>query len=99
MIKEAEKFLEFAKDTREDFHEPDEQGLSFDCCLGNQLDNAFGDHIDQKMIISGEHEVVLFFKREDKPYRFNLVNLLALAKRGAESLVRDTEQGKCRKLS
>lgn len=100
MIKDAIDFLEFARGTRPDFHEPDEQGIKFIACIGTRLDNAMGDHVDPDRIAGNYQEVVLFLRREEeRNYTFNLATLLALAKRGAESLVTDTERGKCQKLS
>lgn len=81
MKKQAEQFLAFAAGTRSDFHEPDEQGIRFVGCRGSILDNAFGVHPQG-------NEVVVVCEKDGEQYEFNLANLMALAKRGAEQIVK-----------
>lgn len=85
MLEEAKTLVQFTKGTRDDCHECDEQGLSFVGCVGTQLDNAFGEQLDENAIVNGFQEVVLLLKRERTPYKFNLATLLAFAKVGDEA--------------
>ena len=89
MMKEnAWIFVEFSEDTRQDFHEPDEQGIRLKAIVGTKLDNAFGTHVDPVMLSGGFQEAVVFFERGVKKYTFNLADLCALAKIGAEEIVK-----------
>jgi hypothetical protein len=73
------------KDCRDDMHEPDQQGIKASV-IGNHLDNAFGDSILPIALDGGYQEFVVTIDREDEETgevtreRFNLANLIALAK-------------------
>lgn len=72
-----DKFYKFTRGTRHDFHEPDEQNIEFVRLQGDHLDNAFGS--------LGEcGELVVVLKKDSEEYRFNLADILGLAKTGVE---------------
>ena len=91
LLPEAEQFVAFAEGTRNDFHEPDNQGIEFVGIVGTSLDNAFGDSIRDGAIEEGFQEVILFLRRERGDeitrYKFNLANIFALAQVGAKHLI------------
>lgn len=65
---------------RPDMHEPDEQDVSARV-VGTHLDNAFGDSVAEEAIARGYQEFVVILKRAGrKEQRFNLANLIALAR-------------------
>jgi hypothetical protein len=80
--------MEFSAGTRSDFHEPDEQNIKFVGVVGTSLDNAFGDYVSEEHIAKGFQEVVVFFEKDRKQYKFNLANLLALTKAGVSQMTR-----------
>lgn len=61
---------------RPNMHEPDEQGIKVSV-IGDHLDNAFGTRIT---IDSGFQEYIVIIKRRGKQEKFNLANLIALAR-------------------
>jgi hypothetical protein len=75
---------------RPDMHEPDEQGLQARV-VGFKLDNAQGDRITEHGLEAGYQELVIVLDRlypqgGQKVERFNLADLLALARYGSEFL-------------
>jgi len=84
----AEDFKKFSEGTRSDFHEPDEQEIYFYGCIGTMLDNAFGSAINSRLLQVGSHEVVIFVRKSEQDYQFNLADIFALAKIGATQLTR-----------
>lgn len=71
----------------EDMHEPDEQGIRAHI-VGTHLDNAFGEHIDERLINTGSQEYVVIIERcpeqgHQMIERFNLATLIALARKAA----------------
>lgn len=93
MVNTARKMLEFAEGTREDFHEPDEQDIKFVGVVGTSLDNAFGDSISPDAIERGYQEVVVLCKRGRDGWKFNLADLFALAKLGAQMVMASEPTG------
>ena len=76
----------FTKNCRIDMHEPDEQEITASV-VGNIFDNAFGEDIDIKQIISGVQELVVTLKHPEMGYfKINLATLTALARIGAKYL-------------
>lgn len=77
----AEKLVKWARDhkVRDDWHEPDEQGLSARV-VGQKLDNAFGDSgfvLDDD--VDPVEMLVILRDGEGKTLRVNLASVLALA--------------------
>ena len=72
----------FTEDCREDMHEPDEQGIRA-WVVGTHLDNAFGNRIDERAIMtySQEYVVILDKVEEGKIIKLNLATLIALARK------------------
>jgi hypothetical protein len=75
---------------RRDMHEPDEQGLQARV-VGFKLDNAQGEDVTEHGLEMGYQELVvvldrLYPKGGQKVERFNLADLLALARYGSEFL-------------
>ena len=89
VIETARQFLQFAKGTRDDFHEPDEQDIHFIECCGSHLDNAFG-------VDANSREVIIRVKRGNAFYDFNLATLFALTKMGASGLLHNLKWAKSR---
>lgn len=87
MLADAQRFLKFAKGTRDDFHEPDEQGIEFRACIGTKLNNTFGECITLDAIEHSYQEVIIILERDGLPHVFNLASLLALAKKGAQLII------------
>jgi len=73
---------------RPDMHEPDEQDISVRV-IGDHLDNACGTEIREGDIIHGYQEIVVLLKRAGSLYRFNLADLIALARMAAAKLLAD----------
>ncbi len=84
----AKRPLEITAGCRPDMHEPDEQSIKAHV-VGDHLDNAFGEHIDVRMIEGRYQELVVIIERiEDakiRVERFNLASLIALARKGASA--------------
>jgi len=73
---------------RRDMHYPDEQGL-LGRVVGSKLDNSRGVDITEHGLEMGYQELVVVLDRIDKGQRverFNLADLLALARYGSEFL-------------
>jgi hypothetical protein len=69
---------------RLDMHEPDEQDVEAEV-VGTKLDNAFGEHIDERALDGGFQELVVILRRRDMEgkmlvNRINLATLIALAR-------------------
>lgn len=79
-MKDIERLLAITEGCREDMHEPDEQGLTASC-IGDRLDNAFGESIREDAILRGYQEFIVVLRRGGKTESFNLATLIALAKR------------------
>jgi hypothetical protein len=79
----ADRLLEITEGCREDMHEPDEQDLSASV-VGNHLDNAFGEDIDEGQMGRGSQEFVVFLERNGMYSKFNLATLIAFAREGAQ---------------
>lgn len=79
MRRELRRLVDFTREARPDFHEPDEQGFSA-VIHGDHLDNAMGD--DPKTNCG---EMVVELRREGKlgfdVQFFNLATLIALARK------------------
>lgn len=105
MLKDAITLLTFTDGARDDFHEPDEQGISLAGVVGTKLDNAFGERFDLERLQNGYQEAIVMLVRDTgepgvnryQDYQVNLATLIALARVGAKSLVAQNEVGKCRK--
>lgn len=65
---------------RPDMHEPDEQEVSARL-VGYHLNNAMGDGINEYAIVGGYQEYVVILERGNARERFNLADLIALARR------------------
>jgi hypothetical protein len=65
---------------RDDMHEPDEQDVKARV-VGTVLDNAHGTMIDESMIVGGRQEIVVIIDRLGRQDKFNLADLIALARR------------------
>ena len=93
-----DKLLNITYGCRIDMHEPDEQDLEVPMVIGEHLDNAFGDHIEPKLIKYGRQEYIVVMHRyknstkEVLDYSFNLATLIAYARIGAR-MVKDTRLG------
>jgi hypothetical protein len=95
-IRDAQELLTFTEGSREDFHEPDEQGIELIGLVGTKLDNAYGNSIDAKYIADGFQEAIVLLRKDTgKPglghYKnlvINLATLIALARIGAKQLTR-----------
>lgn len=92
-IELAFKWWNFTHDCREDFHEPDEQGIELQGVVGTKLDNAFGEQTIEKFLQEGYHEAVLMFHKDDETVvgehlQINLARLCALARIGAREILR-----------
>lgn len=95
---EQNSFLDFTSGVREDFHEPDEQGISFEAMVGQRLDNAMGIWIDPKAIEGGYQEAVIVLTRSRDVegmcvrthLRLNLATLLGWARSGLQSAMPST---------
>lgn len=85
--------LSFTDDARDDFHEPDEQGIRFVQAIGTRLDNAFGNAIIEDRIANDWQEVVIHLHRDPakggnpSEHFINLATLIALARLGAASIL------------
>lgn len=90
MRTEAEVLLRFTKGARDDFHEPDEQGITLVDVVGTSLDNCFGNAIISQAVSRGYQEAVVILKRlapnGAEVERFNLATLIALARIGAKTI-------------
>ena len=78
-------------DTRHDWHEPDEQGLSA-IVTGTILDNAMGDRISHELDIikdnPGTDEIRVHIRKDDSHFcSLNLATLLAVAQVGLEEIM------------
>jgi hypothetical protein len=82
MLKDAEAFAEFAADAREDFHEPDEQDISYRRVEGRKLDNAGFRELEGK-----PYECHLVLRKGKEDFVMNLADVLALAKYGSKVLL------------
>lgn len=88
MFEQWQKLVAFTKPCRHDMHEPDEQGVKV-AIVGDHLDNACGEHIDEKAIREGYQEYVVVLRRFDEETEkflecpINLASLIALARQAA----------------
>ncbi len=76
---DLERLTLITQGCRHDMHEPDEQQLSAHV-VGLHLDNANGDNIESRALEGGWQELVVVLKRDGNTHRFNLANLIALAR-------------------
>lgn len=83
----AHGFKSLAKGTRDDFHEPSKQDIRLSSMEDGVLDNAFGN-----VKLRGEALIVL--TRNGNDHVWNLANLLALAKHGANALIDRDRRGR-----
>lgn len=74
--RDLERLLEMTDGCRDDMHEPDEQDLKASV-FGDHLDNACADRVT---IDSGYQEYIVVLKRGGRMQKFNLANLIALAR-------------------
>lgn len=84
MKKMLKRLQEITNNCRFDMHEPDEQDLEARV-VGDHLDNAFGERIDEEMLEGGYQEFVVVLQKRDSQgrriiERFNLATLIALAR-------------------
>ena len=80
MTRDVARLHEITHECREDMHEPDEQDLKARV-IGDHLDNAMGESINEKAIAGGYQEYVVVLERDGKQERFNLACLIALARK------------------
>lgn len=73
------RLLAITKGCTDDMHEPDNQDISARI-VGDHLDNAFGEHIGTEAIEEGYQEYVVILRRNNKFEKFNLADLIALAR-------------------
>jgi hypothetical protein len=91
-VRNAKRLLEYTKECRDDMHEPDEQGISA-IVLGTKLDNAFGDRIVLDPLEKGYQEIVVILENFDyKIERFNLASLIAMARIGAQTILKEEKE-------
>lgn len=64
---------------RDDMHEPDEQDITA-YVVGDHLDNACGSHISDEAVAKCFQEYVVILERDGHTERFNLANLIAIAR-------------------
>ncbi len=75
--------LQITQNCRSDMHQPDEQGL-IARVVGDHLDNAFGERIDEDAIKKGYQEFVVILERDEEHVEcFNLATLISLAREAA----------------
>jgi hypothetical protein len=61
-------------------HEPDKQNMTARV-VGTRLDNSFGTKIIESHCVRGCQEIVVIIDRDGRQDRFNLCDLIALARR------------------
>lgn len=93
---DAKTLLILTKGARDDFHEPDEQGITLTAMVGTKLDNAMGCEIDEQRIRRGIQEAVIVLDRsdddtDDGTVAFNLATIIAMARVGAKVITGATE--------
>lgn len=84
MTSDLKRLLEITAPCRDDMHEPDNEGVK--CrVIGDHLDNAFGNRVETESIVGGYQEFVVVLERftgeRTLIEKFNLANLIALARR------------------
>jgi len=87
----AKLLLRTFVDCPTNMHEPDQWGFGPVWMTGNRLDNACGDNISVDGVLRGYQEAVVVFKNEEtgECIPFNLANLVAFARVGAEKTLAD----------
>lgn len=88
----AKKLLPVTNGCRNTMHEPDEQTVSA-IVVGTHLDNACGDWLNITQLMNGTQEIVVILHREEPEYHlsFNLADLIALARIGANEIIKQSE--------
>ena len=99
MERDAAALLVFFEDANDEVHEPDNQGFRFLGVVGTSFDNCCGSHISVEAIQKGFQNAVVVFEQEKAPKndndeftlpkcQFNLATLVALARHGAQCMMR-----------